>query len=388
VVAGIGAGLTRPAGGGRVLALRQHPAGRAQPSPGAGHRRAGPAGQRVQPHRGDARRRIRGDDPGHERRGHARLRRGGQHAAGDLAVPGGVVVASLAGQHQVAAAQLPVQADDAAQFRGAGHDDSAPGRGQAVTGPPGGSGSGSARIAAQHARQPAQARLQQRDLRRARALLRAEHGSRPARPEQRGPHVGQAGDAAGRRRPQSRQVRGGEGTERSTAGRELLPRGVEKAGAQGGQRAGPAVGGRRSAEGDHDPPCPGVQRVGDQLSGAGGLRAERIEGGHQRQPAGLGELDVPGPAVPLEPAAGHRASARAGDRYRVPACRRVRRRQHLQRALAAVGQRQAHQLVAGARVTPARGERRRRLGRADAALERVGRDHDPHRRQPASCRAG
>ncbi len=369
-----------------IRAARSRP-GLPEPAAGVGQRRGGAAGQVGQAHGpGHAGRRAGRDLAGDQRGGHPGGCGGGEHGAGDLPRARGLVVPALPGDHQPCPGQRPVQAGQPGQLHRPRADLRPPGGGEAIPGAPGRPGPGRPRIPAEAPGQPGQAVLEQGHLGGAGSLLRAEHGGGAGRAEQRGAHVGQAADPAGGGRAQSTQVHRGQAGQGPATGRQGAAGAVEEAGAERGQRARPAVGGRRAAECDHHLPGAGVQRVADDLAEPGRVRAQRVGPGQQGQPAGPGQFHGRDAAGQFQPCAVHRLARRAGDPGGAPAGAAHRGGEHVQGALAAVGQRHADHLVAGPGSVPAAGQRGRRRGRADAALERVGGDHDPHgARAPDPC---
>ena len=144
---------------------------------------------------------------------------------------------------------------------------------------------------------------------------------------------------------------------------------------------GAAVGRGRAADADHHPARSGVDRGADQLAGAVRPRAQRIQrdAGQPPQAAGLGDVQrgaavgehrEPGVARPAE---------RVVDRGGVPAAA-TGGQQRRRGALAAVGHRHQHQVVAGTHAAPPGGQGLCRLRRRVRPLELVGGDHDPHQR--------
>ena len=244
--------------------------------------------------------------------------------------------------------------------------------------PPAAPAPAAARLPAEDPGQPGQPGVQLFYLGRAGALLRAEHGGRAGRPEQRGLHIGQAADPAGRRAAQPGQVHGGQAAERPAACGQWPPGRAEEPGAERGQRPGAAVGGGGAAERDRHLARPGVQRMPDDLAQPGGLRAQRVGRGQQREPAGPGQFHRGPAAGQFQPRAVGRAPVRPGDPGPVPAGAGHRGGQHVQGALAAVGERNAPHVIAGPGAAPPVRQGRRGVRRGDAALERVRRDDDLH----------
>ena len=77
---------------------------------------------------------------------------------------------------------------------------------------------------------------------------------------------------------------------------DLVAVGVQEPGAQGDERAGPAVAGPRVAAADDDASGPAVERHGDELADAGRRRGAGVAhaGGHQAQAGRRGHLHQPG----------------------------------------------------------------------------------------------
>ena len=167
-------------------------------------------------------------------------------------------------------------------------------------------------------------------------------------------------------------------------------------GAQPGRRAQrvegaeAAVGGRRPAEADDDPPGALLEGPVDELAGAGRRRLQDVVAvgtAGELQPAGPGHLDDGG-ALGHPPRRLHRRAERAGH-ARGP----VGSAEDVEQPLAAVRHRQLVGVVAALPAGAADG--RARLGRRRRPAELVQRGDDPHRRgkvtrsaRAASCPTG
>nr|WP_255279384.1 hypothetical protein [Actinomadura madurae] len=242
-------------------------------------------------------------------------------------------------------------------------------------------------VLGQHVGEDGEGGVELGHLPRGRALLRAEHGGGAVRPDEGVGHV--AGDPEPGVAHLPRQpgvVDRREPGERGTARRQLLAGGVQEADAEGAQQPGAPVGAGAAADADQDVPGTAPDRVRDQFAGAGGGGAHRVGRDvlDQRQPGRRRELHDRGRPVAGEGVAGlDRASERVG-RGDLDRLARAGAEEAVQGALAAVGHRDRDDLGGGRGPADAllHGGAHRRGGQA--ALERVGRDDDPHHRSAAS----
>jgi len=189
--------------------------------------------------------------------------------------------------------------------------------------------------------------VQLRHLGRAGAFLRCKHRAGAARAAQRVIHI--AGDIhlhAGQRRLHGRQIQRGQLRQRRAAGRQRLAVRIQQARAQRLQHAGAAVLGGAAAQAQQDAPRALRQRGGDQLAHAVGAGAQGVAlaARNPHQAGGLGHFNQ-----------GRFTVAQHGktriDRRAQRAAHGVAQQlaasgadQRIQRAFAAVGQRQAHTL--------------------------------------------
>ena len=178
----------------------------------------------------------------------------------------------------------------------------------------------------------------------ARALLGREHLGRALGPEQRAADVARDLDrAVARHWSTVGQVDSGGLFETRTAGTDLLATRVEHAAAERLEQPGAAVGAGAAADADDDPSSASLDRDADELSGAARRRVDApgVGSSHAPQSRRLRQLDDQLAWRPIQPSLGviRRACRTGHPMPRDPGIRRRCREEHIERAVAAIGDR-------------------------------------------------
>jgi hypothetical protein len=237
--------------------------------------------------------------------------------------------------------------------------------------------------------QPPQRALQLRHLLRRGALLGREHRRGAGGTQQRGAHVGERHQ----RQPlelgldplqlDPRQLR-----QRAAAGREPVALRVHEARAQRLQRPHAAVGGGAAAEADPQLLAPALQRRGDQLPGAAGGGAQRLQLRREEAAEAGGRRHLDHRALALHREAGGQVSPQRVLRVALHHLRPGGVREHLHRPRPAVRDGEQVHLHAREPRGEALADGGRRLRSGERSLQLLRRDQDPHRAPSSQSRIG
>ena len=263
------------------------------------------------------------------------------HAHGRLAVQALLVERALAGDHQVGAGEVVVDARELQHQLDALPEGAA----EQVGGVTGAAGRPRARLAgdvapgrlAHQPGEPAERRVEPRDVGLGRALLRAVDGGRAVLAGQRVVHVaGEHQVDVAHPLQGGVEVDGRDLVETGAAERDLGAGGVEQPRAERGEDPRPGVGAGAAAQAEDDRAAARLDRRVDRLTGAERRGGQRLEpaAGEQLETTGGGELDDRG-ALAYGDRGVDRLAGRAAHPHRHPLEAGGQRR--LERAVAAVG---------------------------------------------------